>query len=316
MRVIDRTERTIDLCGLDDHTVRNLTIVKAGGVVKTSTGEVVVIMHHCADMTSDSRTIVSVPQLEAFGCIVDDKSRRFSGHTPSITTPCGYVIPITFRQGLPYIRMRRFNDDDWQTLPHIVLTSPHDWKPNVLDNVVSDQWYSGSSQAPSFLKDSPFDELGELKQGFMDNLDDDDDGDRRHQAVDRGKITVFLSRIIADELIDPNDDDACEVHQASSDCAERLRLRKAKIASPKRTTTPRVRHHKKTHQPSDGFDTPQLQPATQDPPIPTEEQGDSDSDNEIHLDYNNPAKTMETSAPYLQRPSKRNIGRYAPTNVH
>ena len=52
MRVIDWTERTIDLCGLDDHTVRNLTIVKAGGVVKTSTGEVVVIMHHCADMTA------------------------------------------------------------------------------------------------------------------------------------------------------------------------------------------------------------------------------------------------------------------------
>jgi hypothetical protein len=311
MRVIDRTERTIDLCGLDDHTVRNLTIVKAGGVVKTSTGEVVVIMHHCADMTNDSRTIVSVPQLEAFGCIVDDKSKKFSGHTPSITTPCGYVIPITFRQGLPYIRMRRFNDDDWQTLPHIVLTSPHEWKPNALDNVVSDQWYLGSSQTPPFLKDSPFDELGELKQGFMDNLDDDDDEDRRHQAVDRGKITVFLSRIIADELVDPDDDDPYEVHQASSDRAERLRLRKAKIANPNRTATRGDRRHKETHQHSSDSDPLQYQSVSQDPSIPGEEQDDSDTDDVVHLDYNNPAKTMETSAPYLQRPSKRNIGRYA-----
>ena len=147
----------------------------------------------------------------------------------------------------------------------------------------------------------------------MDNFNDDDDEDRRHQAVDCGMITVFLSRIIADELIDPNDidDDAYEVHQASSDRVERLRLRTEKLGSSNRTTTPRVRRHKKSHQHTDDPDTLQPQPVAQDLPTPTEEQSGDDSDTEVHLDYNNPAKTMETSAPYLQRPSKRNIGRYA-----
>jgi len=39
---------------------------------------------------------------------------------------------------------------------------------------------------------------------------------------------------------------------------------------------------------------------------------DSDSEDDvIRTDYNNPAKTMDTSAPYLQKPGKRNLGRYA-----
>ena len=36
MKVIETTDRTIDLSGIDDHTVRNLAIVTAGGVVRTN----------------------------------------------------------------------------------------------------------------------------------------------------------------------------------------------------------------------------------------------------------------------------------------
>jgi hypothetical protein len=94
MKVIERSDRTIDLSGLDDHTVRNLPIVTAGGVVNTQAGEIIAIIHHCADMTNDSRTIISVPQLEAFGCAVDDKSTKISGRTPSIVTQGGYILSL------------------------------------------------------------------------------------------------------------------------------------------------------------------------------------------------------------------------------
>ena len=45
MRVIERTIRTINLSGIDDHTVRNLTIVTAGGVVRTHKGDVILVVH-------------------------------------------------------------------------------------------------------------------------------------------------------------------------------------------------------------------------------------------------------------------------------
>jgi len=60
MRVIEKTGATIDLCGIDDHMLRDLSIVTAGGVVRTQKGEVIVIFHQVADMTRNSKTILGV----------------------------------------------------------------------------------------------------------------------------------------------------------------------------------------------------------------------------------------------------------------
>ena len=38
MKVIRQTGQSIDLSGIDDHTIRNLPIVDAGGVTRTPTG--------------------------------------------------------------------------------------------------------------------------------------------------------------------------------------------------------------------------------------------------------------------------------------
>jgi hypothetical protein len=142
MKVIESTGRTIDLSGIDDHTVRNLRIVTAGGVTRTPQGEVIVIVHHAADMTGDARTILSAGQLESFGCRVHDKSPRVGETTPCITTVEGYQIPIAFKKGLPYIRMRTFDQDDWEKLPHIHITSPQEWDPSCLDSGITEEWYA------------------------------------------------------------------------------------------------------------------------------------------------------------------------------
>ena len=57
-RVMDWSDRKIDLSGIDDHTVRDLPLVTAGAVVRTDRGDVLLLMHQYAYMR-DGKTIHS-----------------------------------------------------------------------------------------------------------------------------------------------------------------------------------------------------------------------------------------------------------------
>ena len=177
MKVIEKTEKTIDLSGIDDHTVRNLTIVTAGGVARTPLGEILLIVHQAADMTRESKTILSAGQLEAFGCKIDDHSPTFTKRTPCLTTVEGYQVPIAFRKGLPYIRMRPFGEHDWATLPHVIITSPNTWNPAILDSDVPEQWFIDQVKDLPFLRHGILSEDGDLKPEL------DDDGDEFFDAA-------------------------------------------------------------------------------------------------------------------------------------
>ena len=72
-------------------------------MVQTQRGSVVCIMHQYA-IYGKGKTIHSSPQLEHFGNLVDDKSRKVGGKQ-RITTLEGYVIPLQFCQGLAYLPM-------------------------------------------------------------------------------------------------------------------------------------------------------------------------------------------------------------------
>ena len=201
MRVIERTIRTINLSGIDDHTVRNLTIVTAGGVVRTHKGDVVLVVHQTADMTRDSKTILSCAQLENFGCTVNEKPKRVTGRTPSIVTVEGYRIPISIQDGLAYIRMRPFRDMEWDSMPHVCITSPKSWDPTKMDSTVKDEWYKNQDQELESIITSPFDQRGMLKEDPDDDGEEDSD-DQHHQAVDRGSVRAFFTSLIKDELHD------------------------------------------------------------------------------------------------------------------
>jgi len=148
MRMIATYGHTVDLSGLDDHTVRNIPLITAGGVVRTSHGDIIIIIHHAADMIRDSKTILSAGQLEFGGCTILDKSPITNNTTPTIVIPGGYSIPISFIRGLPYIRLRPFTDSDWDNLPHVDITSPEQWEPTCLDSVVPDSWYDSHPPDP------------------------------------------------------------------------------------------------------------------------------------------------------------------------
>jgi hypothetical protein len=340
MKVIETTDRTIDLSGIDDHTVRNLAIVTAGGVVRTGQGEIIIILHQAADMTRDARTILSSGQMESFGCTVDDRSPHILREILHIRTSEGYTIPIQFRKGLPFIKLRRFDDDDWATLPHIHIMLPQEWDPAALDTKVSEEWYNSQPKGTEFLREGILTETGELKA----DLEDDgveDMSDRNHQAVDRGSIRAYLSDLISEEIgegfilcegestihtfeYDPKRHDCFfmetyDAHATSTRSGKTL-LTEPRPARPRRTkNVAALPNTAAGKEPPVTEDIPisdkDVTPGedTMEPDIQLGGRGDAIGDGETShgSDYNNPAKELRTVSPKLEPPGRRNLARYA-----
>jgi hypothetical protein len=152
-------------------------------------------------MTRDARSILSAGQLESFGCKVQDISSKVNGIPPSITTAEGYQIPIAFRKGLPYIKMRAFDKEDWSTLPQIHITSPQEWDPSCLDAEVPDEWYDGQSEILPSVREGIISKTGDLKQGLEDD-GDVNTKDRKYQSVDQGSIHSYLLKSFDDKIGD------------------------------------------------------------------------------------------------------------------
>ena len=89
VRVIARTDRKVNMSGIDNHQMTNLSIVSTGGVVQANCGEVIIIMHQYTHVPQNGKTIHSAIQLESFGTNVDDQSLKLKQGTQTITTPDG-----------------------------------------------------------------------------------------------------------------------------------------------------------------------------------------------------------------------------------
>ena len=46
----------------------------------------------------------------------------------------GYAIPLQIRGGLAYLDMHPPNNDEYDALPHVILTSDVDWNPTIIGN--------------------------------------------------------------------------------------------------------------------------------------------------------------------------------------
>ena len=167
-RLIDTTQRTVHIQGIDDHMIHDVPIGTVGAVVNTQRGPVIAIMHQYAH-TGKGGTIHSSGQLEWSGNDVNDRSIKIEGGRQRLTTPDGYVIPIDIKRGLPYIKMRPFTDEEFDELPHVVWTSEDDWDPTSLDSVISDDpnWYESEPSLP--FPDPMYDEYGEFRGRVLIN---------------------------------------------------------------------------------------------------------------------------------------------------
>ena len=207
-RVIEDTGRTIDLSGIDNHTINNLRIVKAGGVVRSNKGEVILVMNECAHMPN-AKSMHSCGQMEHFKTGVYEKSPKVTGKTPCLITLEGHVIPISIISGLAYIKMRPYTDDEFDKLPHVVISSPNIWDPKVLDYTVEEDWYSNQTPTPEHFKDSMFDEYGQPTPDLVmpneadaESIDSEyTKGDSEGYAVSQSDIKVHLHHLIRGETI-------------------------------------------------------------------------------------------------------------------
>ena len=154
VRVISLTGEHIDVQGIDNHTLNKIPLGTVGCVVQSQRGDVLLICHQYAVM-GRGKTIHSCIQWEAFGNTVDEKSIQFGG-TQSVTTPCGYRIPLDIVNGLAYLNSRPFTDDEFDTCPHVHITCDMHWQPSRLDSIISisDDWYNNQEDPippnPSF----------------------------------------------------------------------------------------------------------------------------------------------------------------------
>ena len=163
VRVIFKTLRNVDIQGIDNHQIQNIPIVTAGGVVQSQRGPVIAILNQYA-YVGRGRSIHLSGQLEWYKNEVNDRSIKVGGKQ-HITTLDGYIHPINIVSGLPYVTMRPYTNDEWDTLPHVIWTSDNDWDPSILDHNLDDnhEWFSSTSDlAHSF--DKRFNDVGDYQQ--------------------------------------------------------------------------------------------------------------------------------------------------------
>jgi Reverse transcriptase (RNA-dependent DNA polymerase) len=181
VRVVEFSDRSVDICGINDHTLSNLRVATVAGVAQSHLGPVCLIMHQYA-YHGKGKTIHSSIQIEHFGNEVNDKSIKVTGGKQRIITLDGYAIPLNLRGGLAYLDMHPPDDLEYDTLPHVIITSDVDWEPSALDCELDlDEFVDAHEDLPSPLDygDNRFDHQGfyRLRQqahslAFFDAYDD------------------------------------------------------------------------------------------------------------------------------------------------
>jgi hypothetical protein len=137
VRVILQTNRTVDIKGIDNHHVNNIFIGTVGEVVQAQHGPVSAIMHQYA-LLSKGASIHSPSQAEWYKNDVNDKFLHVPGGLQHSTTLEGYIIPLAIKDGLAHLDIRPHTDHEFDTLPHVFLTSELEWDPTVLDHQYHD----------------------------------------------------------------------------------------------------------------------------------------------------------------------------------
>jgi hypothetical protein len=158
VRVIFKNNRTADIRGTDNHHCTNIDIGTVGGVIKTHKGPVIGIFHQYALLNKGS-SIHSPCQFEWYKHDVNNKSVLVPGGLQRIQTLDGYVIPLSIQDGLTRLHIRPYTDHEFDTLPHVMMTTELEWDPSALDHEFTedDQW----GEPPTIP--SSYDDVSEYK---------------------------------------------------------------------------------------------------------------------------------------------------------
>jgi hypothetical protein len=172
VKVINKTGRSASITGINDHTLPDLDIVTTAGLVESQNGPIIVVLHQYAHH-GKGKTIHSSAQLEYYKNTVKDRSCVLGGKQRIVTLD-DYVILLQVRQGLAYMDMRPPSDAEFDTLPHVVLTSHVDWDPSIIDNEIdlATDWYDAVQDLPNDPYVEPrFNSTGDYWHRHVANFD-------------------------------------------------------------------------------------------------------------------------------------------------
>ena len=127
--------KTVNVMGIDNHQITSIPLASVGGISTSQHGPVILIFHQYAHY-GKGKSIHSPIQMEFFHNQVNDRSIK-TGGGQYIQTNDGYTFPLDIKDGLAYLPLRPFSDQEWEQLPHVVMTSDDDWDPTALDSQIS-----------------------------------------------------------------------------------------------------------------------------------------------------------------------------------
>ena len=104
-------QRTVNITGIDNHQMVNVPIATVGALVISNRGPVICVFHEVA-YTGKHQTIMSAIQMEHHGIDVNDRSKAVGGKA-RLSTPDGFLFPLSIVNGLPYIHMRPYTDSEY-----------------------------------------------------------------------------------------------------------------------------------------------------------------------------------------------------------
>jgi hypothetical protein len=101
MKVLEGSERFVDVVGLAGHKVSQFCIVTAQALVTTHKGDGIATFHQLA-LLGKGKIMLSCLQIEAHGADINDLSHLLPRGKQRILMD-GYQLPLDFKNGLPYL---------------------------------------------------------------------------------------------------------------------------------------------------------------------------------------------------------------------
>ena len=224
VRVIFKTQRLVDVQGIDNHQMCDVGIGTVGGVVQTQKGPVIAIFHQYA-LHGKGTSIHSCAQMEAYKLDVNDKSIHAGGYQ-RIKTPDGYTIPLAIRNGLARLKLRPYTDKEWDDLPHVFMTGETQWDPSVLDHDPEEHmdWEQDLADLEANPHTNLFDQFGNYRQrvtvqyaSYLQHTTDDELEDYIDRCVFHAHSAALERETKADDDPEPFFFNAFQHEQADSD---------------------------------------------------------------------------------------------------
>jgi hypothetical protein len=141
-------------------SVTNIPIRTVAGVIDTQFGPVVAVFHNYAYL-GRGKTIHSALQLASYFNDVNDRHRNEPTGLSRIVTCEGYVIPLSYRHGMPELDIQPYTEGEWDDLPHVVMTDPREWDPHRLDYENNDEAFFNTVPSTPIRFHRHFDDRGD-----------------------------------------------------------------------------------------------------------------------------------------------------------